>query len=197
MSRHWIPWALALGFAVTLLAPGALLWRYLRPEPWNSRTLRTRFEAVRYDRGGLVFTYLLENRTSRSARLLPDRTSIRLVQRADGPGIGYPVMRLPLEIASRSTQHVELRVELASLRKPALSSRLSEEQAALVLQHRIPGASDQESPVSPLPMRGPASQPEQDRESAEPVFENPLSNLNGFELVNESKGLRIVFPRGW
>jgi hypothetical protein len=156
-----------------------------------------RFEAVRYDRGGLVFTYLLENRTRRSARLLPDRTRIRLMQPADGPTIGYPVMQLPLNIEGRGTQHVELRVELAGPRRPALSPRLSEEQTARVLQHRIPGLSDQDSPVSPLPMRGPAAPPPEENGPAEPVFENPLTYLNGFELINESKGLRIVFPRGW
>jgi hypothetical protein len=89
MSRRWIPVALALGYALVLLGPGALLWSYLRPEPWTVRTLRVRFESVRYERAALVFTYLLENRTRRSARLLPDRTSISLVEPADGPIIGY------------------------------------------------------------------------------------------------------------
>jgi hypothetical protein len=197
MSKRWIPVALALGYALVLLGPGALLWSYLRPEPWTSRTLRVRFEAVRYERAALVFTYLLENRTRRSARLLPDRTSIRLVQPADGPTIGYPVIRLPLEIEGRSTQHVELRLELASWREPALSPRQSEEQTARVLQHKIPGAPDQEGPVSPLPMRGPAAAPAVETEPEEPIFGNALNYLNGFEVVNESKGLRIVFPRGW
>jgi hypothetical protein len=196
MSRPWIPGALAFGSVLVLLGPGALLWSYLSPEPWNARTLRVRFETVRYERAALVFTYLLENRTRRSARLLPDRTSIRLVQPADGPTIGYPVIRLPLEIEGRSTQHVELRLELASMRGPALSPGLSEEQTARVLQHKIPGASDQGPPVSPLPMRGPAVPPEE-TEPAEPIFGDTLKYLNGFELVNESKGLRIVFPRGW
>ena len=197
MSKRWIPVALVLGYALALLGPGALLWSYLRPEPWNARTLRVRFEAVRYEAGGLVFTYSLENRTRRSARLLPGTTSIRLVHPADAPTIGYAVVRLPLQIEGRSTQHVELRLELASLRRPALSPRLSEEQTARVLQHKIPGGSDQEPPVSPLPMRGLAAPPAEARERAEPVFENPLNYLNGFELVNESKGLRILFPRGW
>ena len=197
MSRRWISVALALGSALVLLGPGALLWSYLRPEPWNARTLRVRFEAVRYERAALVFTYLLENRTRRSARLLPDRTSIRLVQPEDGPTIGYPAMRLPLDIEGRSTQHVELRLELASPRGPALSPLLSEEQTARVLQHKITGGSDREPPVSPLPMRGRAAPRSEVKEPAEPVFENPLNYLNGFELVNESKGLRIVFPRGW
>src|SRR5436309_16083924 len=108
MSKRWMVVALALGYALVLLGPGALLWSYLRPEPWNSRTLRVRFEAVRYQAGGLVFTYLLENHTRRSARLLPGATSIRLVHPADGLAIGRPAMRLPLEIEGRSTQRVEL-----------------------------------------------------------------------------------------
>jgi hypothetical protein len=195
MSKRWIPVALALGCVLVLLGPGALLWSYLRPEPWNSRMLRVRFETVRYERAALVFTYLLENRTRRSARLLPDRTSIRLVQPADGPAIGYPVIRLPLEIEGRSTQRVELRLELASMREP-LSPWLSEEQTASVLKQRIPGAFDPGPPVSPLPMRGQAA-PAEETEPEEPVFGNTLNYLNGFELVNESQGLRIVFPRGW
>ena len=181
--------ALALGFALALVVPSALLWNYLRPEPWNALTLRVRFEGVRYERAALVFTYLLENRTRRSARLLPDRTSIHLVEPPDAPTIGYPVIRLPLDIESRSAQHVELRLELASQRPSVLSPRQSGEQTARVLQHKVPGGIDQEPPVLPSPAEETASQ--------EPVYGDALRYLNGFEVVNESKGLRIVFPRGW
>jgi hypothetical protein len=102
-----------------------------------------------------------------------------------------------LEIESRSAQHVELRLELASPRPSVLSPRQSEEQTARVLQHKIPGGTDQDPPVSPLPMRGPLAPAPEETAPPEPAVGDALRYLNGFEVVNESNGLRIVFPRAW
>src|SRR4051794_15982012 len=95
---RWVGMAIGIALAVVLAAPVAILRTALRPEPWDARHLRVHFESVRYERAGLVFTYTLDNRTRRSARLLPDRTTLRAVQQQNGPVVGYPVMRLPLDI---------------------------------------------------------------------------------------------------
>jgi len=109
-GRRGTQTALALAAVVLLAAPIALAWHWLRPEPWDARHMRVRFESVRYERAALVFTYRLENRTRRSARLLPDQTTIRVIRPGSGPVLGYPVVRLPLDIEAHETQHVELRL---------------------------------------------------------------------------------------
>ena len=196
--RRWTEAALAIA-ALSLLAPPiALAWHWLRPEPWDARHLRVQFESVRYERAGLVFTYRLENRTRRSARLLPDRTTIRVIQPGDEPVLGYPVMRLPLDIAAHETQQVEVRLELATPSETKLTPRQSEEQTARVLRHKPPDASDLDSPLSPLPMfEAQVASPAPHSESPDVFFANVLSSLNGFELYDEGHGIRIVFPRGW
>jgi hypothetical protein len=201
MAGRWTPWiaaALGIGFALALAPPALLVWNRVRPQPWDSRSFRVRFESVRYERAGLVFTYLLQNRTRRSARLLPELTIIRALQAADRPLAGYVSMFLPLDVPAHSSQHVEVRLELPSPREPLTSRRASEEQTARVLRHQLPDASDREAPVSPLPMRSPpAGRSPPDTELPNPYLVSPLNDLDGFELINQTKGVRILFPRGW
>src|SRR4051812_3704146 len=102
-----IRWAIVAGLAVGLAGPVALLWHALTPDVWDAQHLRVRFESVRYERAGLVFTYLLENRTARSAHLQPNLTTIKLMQAADHAVAGVPVISLPLDIDAYSTRPVE------------------------------------------------------------------------------------------
>jgi hypothetical protein len=197
-GRRWTQAALTLAAVLLLAAPIALAWHWLRPEPWDARHLRVRFESVRYERAALVFTYRLENRTRRSARLLPDRTTIRLIQAGGEPVLGYPVVRLPLDIESHETQHVELRLELATPRAAVLTPRQSEDQTAQVLRNKLPGTTEQDSPLSPLPMfKAQAATSDPPLASADDLLANILTKLNGFEIEDASRGIRIVFPRAW
>jgi len=190
--------ALALAVIVLLAAPIALAWHWLRPEPWDARHLRVRFESVRYERAALVFTYRLENRTRRSARLLPDRTTIRLLQPGGGLVLGYPVVRLPLDIEAHETQRVEVRLELATPRAAVLTPRQSEDQTAQVLRNKLPGMEEQDSPLSPLPIfKAQAASSDPPFASADDLLANILTKLNGFEVEDASRGIRIVFPRAW
>jgi hypothetical protein len=196
--RQWTAAALAIAAVLLVAAPIALAWHWLRPEPWDARHLRVQFESVRYERAALVFTYRLENRTRRSARLLPDRTTIRAIQPAGGPVLGYPVIRLPLDIEAHATQHVELRLELASPRAAILTPRQSEDQTARVLHHKLPAAPDLESPLSPLPESKARTAPaEPPLGSADDLLASTLATLNGFEIEDAGRGIHLVFPRGW
>src|SRR4051794_27921667 len=194
-----IRWAIAAGVAVVLAGPVALIRRGLTPEVWDSQHLRARFESVRYERAGLVFTYQLENRTGRATRLLPDLTTIKLMQPNDQAAAGVPVINLPLDIEAHSTRPVEVRLELPLPRSEADERRKSEEQTRRVLQHKLPGPHDLESPLAELPMsRPPTPPPVADVvKDVESLFTESLSIVDGFELSNPANGIRIVFPRGW
>jgi hypothetical protein len=194
-NPHLMGWILGSAAALLLAAPAAVLWHELRPEPWDPAHLRVRFQTVRYERAGLVFTYQLENLTRRSARLTPDGTTIRLKQAAGQPAAGYPAIDLPLEINAQSTHDVEVRLELPLPRIPA-----DAEQTARVLQHHLPGPHDLESPLAPLPMTRPQASDQSARPlvaSVEEMVRRSLLVLDGFELVNEASGVRILLPRGW
>ena len=197
-GRPWTHAALAFAAVVLLAAPIVLAWHWLRPEPWDARHLRVRFESVRYERAALVFTYRLENRTRRSARLLPDRTTIRVIQPGGGPVLGYPVVRLPLDIEAHETQHVELRLELATPRAAVLTPRQSDDQTTQVLRNKLPGTAEQDSPLSPLPIfKAQAAPSDPPFVSADGLLVNILTKLDGFEVEDASRGIRIVFPRAW
>jgi hypothetical protein len=198
-TPRWIGWTLAAAVLVVLAGPAAMLWHSLHPEPWDARNLRARFESVRYERAGLVFTYQLENRTGRSTRLLPDLTTIKVMQPNDQAAAGVPVINLPLDIEAHSTRPVEVRLELRLPRSEADERRKSEEQTRRVLQHKLPGPHDLESPLAELPMsRAPIPPPVADVvKDVESLFTDSLSIVDGFELTNPAKGIRIVFPRGW
>ncbi|HEY2012711.1 MAG TPA: hypothetical protein VGH38_04380 [Bryobacteraceae bacterium] len=146
---HWIGGALTLGFVVVLAGPALLMWNALRPQPWDSHALHVRYESGHYEANAVVFAYRIENRTSRSIRLLPKATRILVRQAPDTPSVGRPMVRLPLDLPARSSRVVEVRLAPAA------------------------PAATQESVA------------------------NALEDLNGFEIVDETKGVHIVFPRGW
>src|SRR4051812_44350690 len=147
---RWRAAALGVALAVVLAGPVSMLRVALRPEPFDAQHLRVSFESVRYERAGLVFTYLLQNRTRRSARLLPTLTRLRAMQDA-GPVVGYPVMHLPLEIEAHESRKVEVRLELA-MPNERMTPRQSADQTASVLQHKLPDPAVVDSPLAPLPM---------------------------------------------
>lgn len=193
--------ALGAALAAVLAAPVALLRTALRPEPWDARHLRVHFESVRYERAGLVFTYLLENRTRRSARFLPKGTTLRAMQQQNEPPVGYPVMRLPLDIEAHESRRVDVRLELA-LPREQLTAQESADQTARVLQNKLPDTAVVDSPLSPLPMSKlpvppDPPQPEKPPSPSDSLLARALTALDGFELVDASHGIRIVFPRGW
>ena len=195
----WIGAALGAGFAVVLLPPVLLFWSAIQPEPWNSNTVKIRFQSVRYEAGGLVFRYSVQNLTHRAARFAPDSTQIRALQSADRPPVGYANLRLPLELAAQGTQEVDIRLELPGTRLSLFRDE-SDEQTRMVLQHKPPGTPpDTDSPVSPLPMRGKIAHNEPQPPPPQPSFsfEDSLSDLQGFELTDPNRNVRLVFPRGW
>src|SRR5580698_6330655 len=90
-------WAVLSAACLCVAAlPALLLWNMVRPAPWDARTLRVRFESVRYEGAGLVFTYFVENRAWRSLRLVPGQTELRLVQPTGQPPAGFPSFPMPL-----------------------------------------------------------------------------------------------------
>ena len=77
-----------MAVAVVLAAPVAILRPALQPAPLDAQHLRVHFQSVRYERAGLVFTYILDNRTRRSARLLQKGTTLRARQH-EGPVVWH------------------------------------------------------------------------------------------------------------
>ncbi len=186
---------LGVELAAVLVGPTLLLWTQYKPQPWDWRTLRVRFESARYEMTSLVFTYQIENRTRRSVRLLPEVTKVLVRQDSGSPPVGFPEMQLPLELEAHSSQKVEVRLQLPSRKLPTWSD-LPEDQVKQMLRMAMPEAADANQPVWPLPPNDRLrSAPEGD--SRESVVETTLQELNGFELVNESKGVHLVLPRGW
>jgi len=177
-----------------LAGPAALVWHTLHPPPWNPELIRARFQTVRYERAGLVFTYRVENHTRRPAHLARERTTIRVKQAAGQPAAGYPAIHLPLEIEPQSSRDLEIRLELPLPRPEA-----DAEQTARVLQHHLPGTNDWESPLAPLPMARPQDSPAPGaaQQEVESLVEQALSAVEGFELVSEASGIRLMLPRGW
>jgi hypothetical protein len=185
-----------MGFAVVLAPPALLVWHALRPLPWNGQTLKVRFESVRYEAGGLVFRYSVENTTGRMARFLPGETEILALQPKDRPVVGFANVRLPVDLPAHSTQPVELRLELPSI---GLLQPATGDQNRAILNPQLPSAvpSDQEAPVSPLPMLDPPEKPPTAQPSVQFTVEDSLLDLDGFELTDLHHGLKLLFPRGW
>ncbi len=179
---RWIAWKLAGGFAVVLAGPALLLWSTVRPEPWTAQNLRVRFESARYEAVSLVFTYNIENRTRRTAYLAPDTTHIRVRQSSGGPPVGYAFVHLPLELAAHSSKTVEVKLDLPVGNPSSGWMAMSEDKMSPEL---IPNP----EPPKPVPPSEPAS--------LDSIVSRSLENLDGFELVNDSTGLRLIFPRGW
>jgi hypothetical protein len=193
---RWFAAALGVAFGVVVAAPLALMRTAMQPVPLDAHNLRVHFESVRYERAGLVFTYLLENRTRRSASLSPAQTKLRARQQ-DGPAVGYPVMQLPFKIQAHESRRVEVRLELA-LPREQLTPRESADQTARVLQHQLPDTAVVDSPLSPIPMTKLPSAPEPPPFTAPDILlARALTALDGFELVDEGHAIHIFFPRGW
>lgn len=194
----WIGGVLALGFAVVIAPPALLFWNAIQPEPWDSHTVQIRYQSVRYEAGGLVFRYSVQNLTHRTARFLPDATQIRALQPADRPPVGYANLRLPLELPAEGMQTVDIRLELPSVRTSMVQEE-SDEQTRQVLQHKpMAGAAPEtDSPGSPLPMRGKIAANEHQPPAPTFSLEDSLMDLQGFELSDPGRGIKLVFPRGW
>ncbi|MGO9262546.1 MAG: hypothetical protein ACLQU1_40630 [Bryobacteraceae bacterium] len=135
--------------------PALLLWNIVRPAPWDSRTLRVRFESVRYEAAGLVFTYSVENRAWRSLRLAPEQTEVRLVQAAGEPPAGFPSFPMPLVLEGHSSLRVELRMELSAAPTATYRQRLSDENTQRVLEQAVPGITPDDALGPPLPQPRP------------------------------------------
>jgi hypothetical protein len=195
---RWFAAALGVALGVVLGAPVALMRTALRPVPLDAHNLRVHFQSVRYERAGLVFTYLLVNPTRRTASLSPAQTTLRARQQ-DGPAVGYPVMKFPLTIQAHESRLVEVRLELALPREP-MTPREEADQTARVLQHQLPDTAVVDSPLSPIPMTklppapAPAPLPPTPPDL---LLAHALVALEGFDLVDEIHEIHIVFPRGW
>jgi len=191
--------ALAAGFATVLAGPGWLLWNAVHFQGWNPQTLSVRFQNVRFEAGGLVFRYILDNRTYRTARFLREHTEVRALQQTGRPMVGYPNLPLPLVVRGHSRQLVEIRLELPTSPFSRWSG-ISEDQTRRVLQNRLPDVSRGEALVSPLPMHSTERDRTAKAEAPPPPVWSPdesLLDLDGFELVNRPQGTHLRFPRGW
>ncbi len=169
VRTFWIVLGLALGFAVVLAGPVLLFRDALYSNPWNETTLKAEFQSIRYESGGLVFRYAVHNLTRHTALFQPTLTEIHALQAQDRPPVGYPNVLLPFDVPARGSHVVEVRLELA------------------------------EAPVSPLPMQGPPT-PAPTAPSPAPAefsLQDTLFELNGFELVDATNGIRLLLPRGW
>ncbi len=198
LRKGWIGGALTLGFVVVMAPPVLLFWNAIQPEPWDSNTVKIRFQAVHYEAGGLVFRYNVQNLTHHTARFLPEATQIRALQPADRPPVGYANLKLPLDLPAQSVQQVDVRLELPGT-PMSMWREQSDDHTRMVLQQKAPGTPpDSDSPVSPLPMRGKIAANET-QPPAQPSFsiEDLLSDLQGFELTDPGRGVKLVFPRGW
>jgi hypothetical protein len=193
----WIPrrygWILGGGVILLLAGPALFLWQAGRVEPWDAAHLPVHFQSMRYERAGLVFTYRVQNRTRRRARLTAGDSHILIKQAAGQPTAGYPGIHWPLDIPAQSSRNIEVRLEL-----PLPHSLRNSEQTARVLQHHLPAPLDIDSPLAPLPMtRPPVDSPPEAAPDPEALVAASLASLDGFELRNDALGLRIVLPRAW
>jgi hypothetical protein len=189
---------LGAGSLAVAALPAMLLWNAVRPAPWDAHTLRVRFESVRYEGAGLVFTYSVENRAWRSLRLIPDQTEIRPVAAGAKIPMGYPNLPAALLLEGHSTQRVELRMELPADPTPSGRRGLSDENTRSVLKEPVPGITPEDVPGSPLPLRGSlATARPPETPGPDQAVDDALQNLGGLEMVNSTKGVRLLFPRGW
>ena len=195
--RSWvIGAALTLGYAVVLTPPALVVWDMVRPMPWNEHTVRVQFESVRYQPGGiLIFRYSVENSSGRTARFLPGETEVKALQPDDRPVVGFANVRLPMELPAHANKMVELRLDLptATVIQPPAA-----EQNRAILAPPLPSttSTNQDAPVSPLPMMDPPPKEEKPAPKLHTI-EDSLLDLNGFELTDQSHHLKLVFPRGW
>jgi hypothetical protein len=179
----WIGVSLLAGTLLVLAGPVYLLWNTYRVRPWDAHTVKVRFEAVRYEGVGYVFTYRLDNRTHRRLYLRPEWIQIKPVQEGNLPPSGFAGLVAAIDVAAGESQEIELRFALPLTPAPS----------GLAQQIIRPGA---DAPVSPLPMRDP---PKEAEAAPAPEFSlrRPLEELNGFEIVDESRNVHLLLPRAW
>jgi hypothetical protein len=170
VGSRWAAAGVLPALIVVLAGPALLLWDALRPEPWTERNLHVTFLSARYEAVSLVFTYTVENRTGRSVYLAPNATQVRALQRRQGPVVGRAFVQFPIEFPAHGLQAIEVKLDLPAGKEPMALSE-------------TPGA-----------IRRP---PPMDAPSVEAIISSSLENLDGFELVNEGKGLRLLLPRRW
>lgn len=176
----WIVAGLMLGFAGVLAGPSFLVWQWVKPATWSEADLKADFQSVRYESGGLVFRYAVRNLTKHAAEFRPALTEVHALQAKGSPPVGYPNVLLPFDIPAHSSHILEVRLELPSSRP--LSS-------GVTFGDPLPGVPDSAQPNGLL-------QP-QPSAIANLSVDNALTELDGFELVDEIKGLRLLLPRAW
>jgi hypothetical protein len=192
----WIVVGLVLGFALVAAGPVFLFRSAFNAGHWNESTLKADFQSMRYEAGGLIFRYTVHNLTGHPARFEPALTEVHALQTKDRAAVGYPNIALPLNVPAHSSHVIEVRLELAGLMQR--TGLAGDEQTRRVLQSEPPGAPlFPEAPVSPLPMRGSGSEPQPTAPSPDFSLQTALSELNGFELVDDTNGIRLLLPRGW
>ena len=170
--------AIAASVLAVTIPPAWLAWSVVRPAPWDSHTLRVRFESVRYEGAGLTFTYSVQNRVWRKLQLLPDQMDIQAVAAGRLPP-GHAAVRAPLILEGHSTERVEVRMELPMKPMGAL---------AITPADRVPEAAGGCGGATP-----PTAQPA----VLENWIDDVLRNLNGFELIDGGRNVHLRFPRGW
>ena len=176
----WIVLGLMLGFAVVLTGPALLVWDWVKPAAWSETDLKAEFQSVRYESGGLVFRYSVRNMTRHAAEFSPSLTEVHTLQAKGTQPVGYPNVLLPFDIPARSSHILEVRLELPSSRP--LSS-------GVTFGDPLPGTPETAQPeelVQPQPSA-----------VANLSVEDALTELDGFELVDEIKGLHLLLPRAW
>src|SRR5689334_18752924 len=107
----WIA-TVAAGTAMVLAAPVYLVWNTYRARPWDSRTLRVRFEGAQYEAAGYVFRYRVDNRTHRSLRLRPDAAKVIALHEPNQPEVGYAMLNTAIDVAPGDAQVIEIRLNL-------------------------------------------------------------------------------------
>jgi hypothetical protein len=180
VPRWKIAVGLTLGFVAVLAGPSWLAWSALRTRPWDARTLKVKFDSVRFERAGLVFTYVVENRTWRDAYFRPEDYEIKPVQEPDVPLAGYVSSSMPIEFPSHAEQRMEIRMEMVN---PFSAS----------------ASAGRNLPPESAPPRQALQNLLTEAERAAPAqfAQDSLRYLDGFELVVRSRGVHLRFPRGW
>src|SRR5581483_687068 len=192
----WVMVGLLLGYAVVIAGPAMLVWNALSAQKWSERTLKAEFQSIRYESGGLVFRYTVHNLTRHTAEFQPGLAELHAIQAKDEAPVGYPNITLPLSVPAHGLHVVEVRLELRTVTQGP-SSLSSEEHTQRVIESPPPGAPlYPDAPVSPLPMHQVPRKAPEPAPTVESSLQNALSDLNGFELVDETNGIRLVLPRG-
>ncbi len=172
----WIVAGLLLGFAVVLIGP-VLFFQDMLQSSWNDANLKAEFQSVRYESGSLVFRYTVHNLTGRAAQFRPTLTEVHALQPKDRPSIGYPNVLLPFSVPSRGSHTLEVRLQLPAA--PHLSSAVPLGQPPADPANAYGGAASAMSSAEDLSLQ------------------DALTELEGFELVDETNGIRLLLPRAW